>query len=177
MKFSATQQAIANSAGKWHSAAISLRAGYDLIMHSLLTDSFNNPRDAEKLFTALEAIAPAKMLIGMSFENLVKALCLVSSDHFLTGAELNRHLLGHRTSRIAMRINSDIFKPTDEDLAALKNIEEYVVWRGRYPSPIRPENNFQFTFDIEQHNHHIELWRRMSAALRPFVLQPLSGGA
>jgi hypothetical protein len=78
------------------------------------------------------------LLTGMAIENLIKGI-LVGRDSSLVNRELiNKKLLpkgGHGISEGAKRVIS--VSNSEHDL--LRRLEEYLIWAGRYPMPLKSE--------------------------------------
>ena len=78
------------------------------------------------------------MLVGCAFENALKGILvgrhpeLVTEDGQITG-KLKHHVL--------LQLFRDCgFSPSTEDVATLETLAQHVVWRGRYPIPVKAEN-------------------------------------
>jgi hypothetical protein len=80
------------------------------------------------------------LLIGHSFENLIKGLSVENNRDAKTfnGIYKNwkKHYQGHGISKIAQENLSDL---TIEQIKLLERLETYIIWAGRYYLPSTPE--------------------------------------
>lgn len=101
--------------------------------------------------------ATYKMLMGMSFELLLKAYCVCAEIEFKPTHDL---VVLARTANL----------PTSkEENKILKILSEYVIWDGRYPIPKTPEklkehsnNQAQLLDDKLDLENLMSIWRRFS---------------
>ena len=102
-------------------------------LHSLL-EIFHNDRtfaDEEKIMALWSSYY---LLVGLSFENLVKGL---SIENNRSAKDFNEILKkwgnnGHQISEIA---DKNISILTDEERSIIKKLETYIVWAGRFHLP------------------------------------------
>ncbi|KGQ52555.1 hypothetical protein IO46_05880 [Gallibacterium anatis] len=80
-----------------------------------------------------------KMLMGMSFELLIKAI-LIQSDISIT----HTHNLRNLANNIEVNLSKD-------DLNLLDILSEYIIWAGKYPIPKKSEN-LEKLYKLEQEN-------------------------
>lgn len=90
----------------------------------VLWDAMDNNND---LFYCL---SPYKMLMGMSFELLFKAICIQREVEF-------KH--SHNLFNLSQSANVSL---TKEEVSILKILTEYIVWDGKYPNP-KGKDNFE----------------------------------
>jgi len=93
------------------------------------------------------------LLMGLSFENLIKGVHISKTPDLSTEQRMKKwgkHRGGHGISTLIKVVDS----VTSEEESILKRLEEYVLWAGRYPIPvkvdqycrsIKPENRLFFT--------------------------------
>jgi hypothetical protein len=72
--------------------------------------------------------ATYKMLLGMSFELVLKAHCVGRKTDFS-----KNHKLVDLASNVGISI-------TDEEKSILNILTEYIIWDGRYPTPKQPQH-------------------------------------
>ncbi|HEX8652284.1 MAG TPA: hypothetical protein VF708_15690 [Pyrinomonadaceae bacterium] len=88
--------------------------------------------------TVMAFVKSYMLLTAMAFENLIKGIMLGRDSSSVNREFINRSLLpkgGHGISEGAKRV-SNISGSEDE---LLRRLEEYLVWAGRYPMPLRSE--------------------------------------
>ncbi|MGH8494085.1 MAG: hypothetical protein ACRERR_13425 [Moraxellaceae bacterium] len=127
----------------WLRQARRLKLAANLISKEFVNawdESISNPEEFSKqeqesgiLSVALDSFPVYVLLAGLAIENLAKGV-LVAQDpkHFKKGARLTHDLLPYvEQSGISI-------SPKQRDL--LIEIEENVLWKGRYPVPKKPED-------------------------------------
>ena len=113
----------------------------------------------------------------MSFENSVKALLLASGELFADSDGFDRKLLTHKMSAAISKVDSTIFKPTEAEIEILKKLEEYVIWRGRYPSPLFSVSDFSYSILIAEYRQMTQFWDRIRESLTLHLQSQQQAGA
>jgi hypothetical protein len=131
-------EAVCRDAQAWLAQANQLKMSADIIAMEL-QDKMARIRFEQGLDSQFLAFLKSYMLmIGMAFENLVKGI-LVGRDPSLVSRELISNKLlprgGHGISDGAKKVCSI----SNEEFELLRRLEEYLVWAGKYPMPLKSE--------------------------------------
>jgi hypothetical protein len=89
-------------------------------------------------FIAARAFIPARMLTGMALESLIKGLIIMKYPDMVSKdkefALKSHYLLQLLTTHLTeISLNA-------EEKALLKELENYIAWKGRYPIPLLAKN-------------------------------------
>ena len=151
-------EAAEESPGSWLLRGMSLRAA------AARLDWRTTPvRDDENTMSFL---AEYQMLLGMSFENLLKGIITLnriekSEKPFLHKECTNRHQL----KVLAMRSELDELSLTDEDLSVLERLSMYIEWAGRYPIPKKVGGYEPICHGNREYEAELLLWERLAQPL------------
>ena len=76
----------------------------------------------------------------------------------MENGELGKTFATHNIGHLLSQINDSQFKLTFEEKKILIELEEYVVWQGRYPVPKKKEQYRFSTHGTREHSIEQELW-------------------
>jgi hypothetical protein len=85
-------------------------------------------------FIEARAFIPARMITGMAFESLIKGLILIKHPDKVSKDkkfDLKSHNLVQLWTMYLLEIPID-----NKEKAVLKELENYIAWKGRYPIPL-----------------------------------------
>lgn len=113
-----------------------------------------------------------RMLLGLSFENLLKGLRVVKGENPLDGDKLKDSFKKHDTDnniaqveRLGLCLSLD-----DGEREILRLLETFVVWVGRYPIP-KVKSRYQFgSHGNIEHQREQALWARLNELLTGLVI-------
>jgi hypothetical protein len=74
-----------------------------------------------------------RMLMGFSLENLLKGILVAEGHAAIVNKKLNPALGNHGLKTLADKVTG--LKITKLEKRLLRDLEEYVLWAGRYPAP------------------------------------------
>lgn len=77
------------------------------------------------------------LLAGYAFELLIK--CYLVCENNFSGKELPKMLLSHDLVQLRVQIKF-LGKSSKENNKILRSLIEYVIWKGRYPIPLRSDD-------------------------------------
>lgn len=129
-------EGVCKDAQTWLAQANQLKMSADVIEVELRDKMvrFRFEQGLNELFLAY--LKSFMLLTGMAIENLIKGI-LVGRDPSLVDREvINNKLLprgGHGISEGAKRVIS----VSNSEYELLRRLEEYLVWAGRYPMPLK----------------------------------------
>ncbi len=116
---------ILNDPDDWvHTAALLRRVAEEINTFRLSSRGLSNLKQNELEIVSLMQVG--RFLMGLSFENLLKAIII---------AHGKSPLFKHDINRLIEQIDSSRLNLTDEEKGILIELEEYVLWEGRYPIP------------------------------------------
>lgn len=75
------------------------------------------------------------MILGLSFELLIKGLLIAQGEEILEGGVVKQKFLTHKMEPLLSKLDTKSFSLTTDERSLLKHLEEYVWWQGRYPIP------------------------------------------
>lgn len=148
----ASYERILNDPDDWiHTAAWFRRAAEEIDTFRLSGRGLSNLKQNELEIVSLTRIS--RFLIGISFENLLKAIII---------AHGKSPLFTHDTNRLIEQVDSSRLNLTDEEKGILIELEEYVLWEGRYPIPKKADKHkIVHGFSSEQKRKELALWERL----------------
>jgi len=145
------------SPGSWLITAMSLRAA------AARLDWLTAPvRDDE---SSVGFMREYRMLLGLSFENLLKGIiCLVRLE---SGQRppLPRECLHHSLATLAARSEVGIVSLSPQEIALLDSMTPFIEWSGKYPLPKKLEGYAISSHSNHEHNAELVLWERLAAFL------------
>lgn len=151
--FAATEE----SPGNWLITAMSLRAASNRL------DWLTAPVRADESSTGF--MREYRMLLGLSFENLLKGIiCLVRLE---AGQRppLPRECFHHSLATLAARSEVGIMALSPQEIALLDSITPFIEWSGKYPLPKKLEGYIGSSHSNHEHDAEIALWERLAAFL------------
>ena len=110
--------ATAKSPGEWLFAGRSLKVASDQVKNQTTEDSKQVP------LVHLQRIR--KMLLGLAFEMILKAVTIMEGRNLVTK---------HGLVDLFREIDPNKINATERDEDLLSNLEPFVGWAGRYPMP------------------------------------------
>ena len=102
-----------------------------------------------------------QMLLGLSFENLIKGLLIAQGKQITEGNKLKPSFAKHNMSGLLSQLDTNTIQINKEERKLLLGLEKYVVWRGRYPIPKQPDNYMIVMHGSGQHSLEQKLWNRL----------------
>jgi len=75
------------------------------------------------------------MLLGFAIENTCKGILIQSKPGLVEDTALKKELRSHNLPRLVTMCD---FSPNSSQTKALTFLSEYVMWAGRYPTPVTP---------------------------------------
>jgi len=115
-----------------------------------------------------------RMLIGFSFENLLKGILLAQDAIFMENGEIGKTFTTHNIGHLLSQINDSQFKLTSEEKKILIELEKYVVWQGRYPVPKKKERYKLSVHSTPEHLIEQELWKKINDYLIDSIAKSIS---
>jgi hypothetical protein len=132
----------ARDAASWYEVAVCLRLAAEPILEKLFS-IIEEPqtRDGIRL-RKLAYTRSYMMLVGCSFENLLKAIAvrrqlIAPGPRFSLDRAVRPNRGGHGLTDLAVRLRLQL---SDDEADYLRRLEEYVIWAGRYPVSMKPED-------------------------------------
>lgn len=102
-----------------------------------------------------------KMLMGLSFENLLKGIIVAQRGTSGSTGKLDKDVGVHRMiDLLTPPVRAAISISTEEE-TLLKDLEGYVTWAGRYPFPKREPEYFALQHSSRDHRLAESLWQRL----------------
>lgn len=145
------------SPGSWVITAMSLRAA------AARLDWLTAPvRDDE---SSIGFMHEYRMLLGLSFENLLKGIiCLVRLE---AGQRLPlpRECFHHSLATLAARSEVGIVSLSAQEIALLDSMTPFIEWSGKYPLPKKLEGYTGSSHSNHEHDAELVLWERLAAFL------------
>jgi hypothetical protein len=145
------------SPGSWVITAMSLRAAaarLDWLTAPVRDDEFS-----------VGFMREYRMLLGLSFENLLKGIiCLVRLE---AGQRppLPRECFHHSLATLATRSEVGIVSLSPQEIALLDNMTPFIEWSGKYPLPKKLEGYTGSSHSNHEHDAELVLWERLAAFL------------
>lgn len=141
------------SPGGWLLRALSLRAAAARLDWQVLP-----PRDNEPVISLL---AEYRMLLGLAFENLLKAIIsLVRLDAGISPA-LPKECHIHALETLAGRPECLLLAFTSGELQLLAHPSPFIEWAGRYPIPKKPSQFLPIGSSNHEREAELRLWERL----------------
>jgi hypothetical protein len=152
--------ATVDSPGSWIFRALDLKTAAHRIHPEL------NPVQEDE--PSLGLIGVYWMLLGMSFEALLKGILVAHGEQVLNGGKLAKSFTTHDLKGLAQKavdVSSLVLSP--DELVLLEFVTPYVVWAGRYPLPKTADDMMGgLSFSHTQDRPLRELWDRLYEHLR-----------
>ena len=129
------------------------------ILKDKLLEMWKDTPPASRRIETLGVVSSTLLLLGLTFENLIKGVYVARNPALVDRSRLDRSLWqsdgGHGITEFAKALMK--LAPEEEEL--MDRLQEYVVWAGRFPIPtksgryhqnLNPVNKQQFsTVDFE----------------------------
>jgi len=147
-----------DSPGSWFFCALDLKVAADRLNWQ------TKPIKDEESSIGLHSVY--RLLIGLSFENLLKGILVAQGDQILRDGKLHRDFTCHKLSEFAGRIDPSTFTFSKDDMKILKNLEHYVIWAGKYPFPKRPSELVVKGHSSIEIATELDLWDRLCEHLK-----------
>jgi hypothetical protein len=152
---------VADSPASWFLTAWKLKRTADEI--DWLDDN-HQPRqwptahDQEKAF-----LWPVyRMLMGLTFENLLKGLLIAQGRPASTDGRLAKGFKTHDIATLLSYLDASAVPISPEERKVLLDLQDYVVWLGRYPMSRIAEHQDIGTHGSDDHAIEQRLWQRLS---------------
>lgn len=111
----------------------------------------------------MRAFPVYRMLMGYSFENLLKGIRIAQGTPAGADGKLENGFKTHGISELLKHIVGPHFVFSSKDRELLSELERFVIWQGRYPISTR-EANYSPGYklnDPKEHQLEIALWDRL----------------
>lgn len=155
---------IIDNPGAWYIRAYNLKLAADEICW--LDDNHEERRHSHHLGNALVFLIPMyRLLLGFAFENLLKGILVAQDVALIKDGKPNRKVFTHDIKKLIKQIDKTKFNLKKEEVELLRELEEYVIWRGRYPLPIDFEMSQDPGHGNSIHRREQELWNKMFSYL------------
>ncbi len=80
----------------------------------------------------------ARMLVGMALENLIKGIILQRFPETIFQGVLDKKITNHDLKTLLLKLPEIII--SEKETAILDELTQSILWRGRFPLPLRVEN-------------------------------------
>lgn len=142
------------SPGSWLITAMSLRAA------AARLDWLTLPaRDDE---SSAGFIGEYRMLLGLSFENLLKGIISLVRIEAGKRPPLPRECLHHSLAKLATRPEVKDVGLSSQELARLGSMTPVIEWRGKYSLPKQYESYIGSGHSNHEHDAELMLWERLA---------------
>jgi len=120
----------------WRHSAVWLKTASDMLRYP--PKKGGGAFDIDKVTNAPSTflLPTALMLLGLSFENLIKGLIVAAEPSVFISGGLDREFAKHDCSKLAAileRTTSERISPAEMNV--IEPLEQFVLWGGRYPTP------------------------------------------
>lgn len=145
------------SPGSWLITAMSLRAA------SARLDWLAAPaRDDE---SSAGFICEYRMLLGLSFENLLKGIITLVRLETGERPPLPRECFHHSLATLAARPEIGRVNLSSQEISLLDSMTPFVEWIGKYPLPKKYESFTSASHGSQDHDAELVLWQRLADLL------------
>ncbi len=153
-RFEATNE----SPGAWLIQAMELKVAADRLYWA------DHPiQDGE---ATVSLISVYKMLIGLSFENLLKGIILLRKIEDSGKGGLPTDCYTHRIDELLRVLAPRDNSLESEEEAHLKTLTPYIRWAGRYPLPKKKEELIPITHSNVERRIEVSAWQKLCSDLR-----------
>jgi hypothetical protein len=156
---------------EWYIKAILFRRVAEEInpldsLHNLETTNNQNTKDIEKLY----CVAIYRFLMGVSFENLIKATIIAQGTVAGNSRQISNNFKKHSIEALVGLIDANKLSFNQDEINLLKELEKFVVWAGRYPIPKKVEQHDIMVNNFESmvYQNELALWKRFYIYLNTF---------
>lgn len=118
-----------------------------------------------------------RLLMGLSFENLLKGIIIAHGKATEYEGKLDRSLKTHNINKLLDKLGANKCPLSEEEKNILKEFTEDIVWTGRYPIP-KDEDSHQIVigYSSKKHPQELKLWERLSEHLKDVGYIKLNDG-
>lgn len=107
-----------------------------------------------------------KLLLGLSFENLLKGIVVAQRGSGGSGGKIEKDLTTHRIKDLLGLVDLSAVSISDKEKSLLIDLEQYVVWAGRYPLPKKSADLFAKMDSSNDNKNRLALWDRLFTHLK-----------
>ena len=149
----------------WYGQAENLKAAADEICW--LDENHEDRSKAHHLGNTLKfLIGTYRMLLGLAFENLLKGLLIAQGVSAGEDGKLFESFTTHKINQLLAKLDTAKFPLNKEERKLLMELEEHVLWGGRYPLPKKYEDLHLPGHGNADHRREQELWSRMVSYMK-----------
>ena len=113
----------------------------------------------------LSLMASYRLLIGLSFENLIKGILHTQGHKVAENGKLTGLFSKHDLVYLANKLDRSKISITEEEIGVLRELTPYVIWAGRYPFPKSQNDVIAKFHGSTEHGRELELWERLKEHL------------
>ena len=145
------------SPGSWLMEALWLKRAAEEIDHWKHKNADINSPEGDFVFM----IHVYKLLLGLSFENLLKGIVVAQSGPAGSAGVLDKKFKTHNVEKLLKRIDQTKVSISDSEKKRLIDLERYVKWAGRYPLPKKADDLFAIVDSYKEYQMRLSLWDRL----------------
>lgn len=130
-----TFEMVGSDPSSWLHQAQLLKTSADLLYEQLRTTQHNRGEltPSQRSHELMAGMHSYMMLTGFCLENLVKGILISRNPSLVNQQRIDPSLLSHEAISL---LPSDILL-TDREKELLTRLQQYAIWSGRYPIPVR----------------------------------------
>ncbi|MBL8991727.1 MAG: hypothetical protein JNM63_00205 [Spirochaetia bacterium] len=171
--YKSQHQSVVSSSISWLFSAMHLeRATEVLLAQSKLDfDARTRQKPGDPCDVSIDSVA--KMLAGMTIENLLKGVIAIKQSVIKENGEMEAGVKSHDLLDLAEKSKIDVDLKTRE---MLERLEDAIVWSGRYPAPLNHKDSVPRLWgehEIYQwsivRSSDFDLWRKLVTRLRQII--------
>lgn len=103
-----------------------------------------------------------RMLLGLSFENLLKGIISLVRIEAGERPPLPQKYLHHSLAKLATQPEVRIVNLSAQEVSLLDSMTPFVEWSGRYPLPKKYESYTVSGHNNHEHDAELVLWKRLA---------------
>ncbi len=107
-----------------------------------------------------------KLLLGLSFENLLKGIAVEQRGSGGSLGKIEKDLTTHHMEDLLDLADLSAVYISNEERSLLIDLEQYVVWAGRYPLPKKSADLFAKMDSSNDNKNRLGLWDRLFTHLK-----------
>jgi hypothetical protein len=160
-----------NNPSEWYEKAVLFkRVAEEIDIFDLIDRLYKKQIRNDKERELLGCAAIYKFLIGISFENLLKAIIIAHGNAAGNRKVLHSTFAQHKISKLIPQIDSSKLRFNEDEIGTLLELEKYVVWAGRYPVPKKYKDYDMSVnnFDNTRQQKEAALWERLYRHLEEY---------
>lgn len=156
------------SPGAWLITAMSLHAA------AARLDWLTAPARDDEASTSF--LREYRMLLGLSFENLLKGIISLVRIEAGERPPLPPKCFSHSLAKLATQPEVKIVNLSAQEVSLLDSMTPFVEWSGRYPLPKKYESYTASCHSNHEHDAELLLWERLADFLadRSWVMKGVS---